>query len=452
MKINKYLKLCSNIYHTTLNPKGVGVARVHLIPPKKLKLGQPWVVIINGYYVLPLQTSWAILLKEFIIEINKTDGNEISDDIAKNILETVVTRVKAIYPGAKEKDIKKDLFDIVNTILDIARGKTPQVDIGFTSIAKYGKNMKGPHRMDLLVSSMQKGGCYNCNQKCLLCYAKDEKLAIVNELNTDCWYKIIDKCKEAGIPSLTFTGGEPTLREDLVDLISYASWFVTRLNTNGILLSKELCYRLYEANLDSVQVTLYSFDEEIHNKLVGTNTYRKTVEGIKNALDAGLDVSINTPLCNLNSNYLETVKFAHNLGVRYFSASGIIPAGNALNLDGIAKLSNEEITKVIDEAYKYISKNNLEIAFTSPGWIDKEELKKKNMDVPSCGACLSNMAIAPNGDVIPCQSWLHEDSLGNMLKNSFSSIWNNKKCKKIRKFAMKETLKCALKEGNYEKN
>lgn len=50
--------------------------------------------------------------------------------------------------------------------------------------------------------------------------------------------KIIDKCKDAMIPQITFTGGEPTLRSDLVELVNYSSWFVTRLNTNGVLLTK----------------------------------------------------------------------------------------------------------------------------------------------------------------------------------------------------------------------
>ena len=67
---------------------------------------------------------------------------------------------------------------------------------------------------------------------------------------------------------------------------------------------------------------------------------------------------------------------------------------------------------------------------------------------PSCGASMSNMAIAPNGDVIPCQSWLFEDGLGNILKESFKSIWNNKKCVSIRKRSMKNEHICPLKEKN----
>ena len=56
------------------------------------------------------------------------------------------------------------------------------------------------------------------------------------------------------------------------------------MNTNGVLLTKELCNKLYKASLDSVQITLYSSNKEIHNKLVGSENFERTVQGIKNAL------------------------------------------------------------------------------------------------------------------------------------------------------------------------
>ena len=47
-KIKEYLKNANNVSHITFNPKGPGVIRIHLVPPKKLKLGVSWVIIING--------------------------------------------------------------------------------------------------------------------------------------------------------------------------------------------------------------------------------------------------------------------------------------------------------------------------------------------------------------------------------------------------------------------
>ena len=88
----------------------------------------------------------------------------------------------------------------------------------------------------------------------------------------------------------------------------------------------------------------------------------------------------------------------------------------------------------------------MEISFTSPGWIEESKIVELGLNVPSCGACLSNMAIAPDGEVVPCQSWLKEDAgLGNILKVSWKKIWENPKCKKIRAYSAKGTRKMSTK-------
>ena len=202
------------------------------------------------------------------------------------------------------------------------------------------------------------------------CYASGEKLSNVKELSTEDWKEIIDRCQKAGIPQLTFTGGEPTIRKDLVELVDYAKWFITRLNTNGILVTKELADKLYQASLDSIQFTFYSSYKDIHNKLVGGDHFDETVEGIKNALKAGLDVSVNTPLCSLNKDYVPTIRFLQELGVKYFSASGLIPTGNAKNENSqLTRLTEDEITFVIESGYHFCKKHQLDLSFSSPGWI-----------------------------------------------------------------------------------
>ena len=449
MNLKEYLKNFTETYHTTIDPEKSGVVRIHLIPPKKLKPHVPWVVIINGYSVLPLQSAWAVLLKNFIEELNNTNGQILDDESVKALINRTCDHMKKIFKNTDRDIFKKDLSDMVSTFSDIASGKEPSIDIGYMSLKDYGKYMSAPHRMDLMITGTEKDGGWNCNAKCIHCYAAGQKLSSQPELSKEEWLKVIDNLKKAGIPQITFTGGEPTLRSDLVELVDYSKWFMTRLNTNGILLSKSLCQALRKASLDSVQITLYSSNEAIHNLLVGGDHFKDTVEGIKNAIAVGLDVSINTPLCTLNKDYLETVKFGESLGIRYFSTSGLIPSGNALeDASTSTRLEKEEITNILVDALKYAKTKELEIAFTSPGWIDEAVLKKYNVVVPSCGACLSNMAITPSGEVIPCQSWLNEDSLGNILADDWKKIWTSKKTKEIRKQAMQNEQVCLLKEIN----
>jgi len=76
--------------------------------------------------------------------------------------------------------------------------------------------------------------------------------------------------------------------------------------------------------------------------------------------------------------------------------------------------------------------------------VDDGLLEELHLTIPSCGACLSNMAVAPNGDVVPCQSWLSEESLGNLLNDNWKQIWNSKECEIIRKQSMKSDNICPL--------
>lgn len=435
-----------SVIHTTWNPKGPGVIRIHMIPPKfSLFHMAPSIVILNGQDILPLNESWAILLTEFIHGVNEFGPGEMTKEQLQGILQEAFHRVRKVYPEVEDARLKEDLEIIVDTFEDIIHGREPEEEIGLLSIGEYAPYMTAPHRMDLMVSAMTKDGTWHCNQKCLHCYAAGQTLADTRELTTQEWKEAIAACRKAKIPQLTFTGGEPTMRKDLVELVYEARWFVTRLNTNGVLLTETLCKELMEAELDSVQITFYSSDPEIHNKLVGADNYEKTVEGIKNALAAGLNVSINTPLCSLNKEYGKTLEFLKSLGIGYVTCSGLIVTGNAMQEKSQeTQLSKEEIYEVVKEAAEFCYGNGMEINFTSPGWIEEEKLKALGLDIPSCGACLSNMAVTPDGKVIPCQSWLSGEVLGDIRKDKWSKIWNHKACRKHRAFSAKMEQTCPL--------
>ena len=222
--LDKYLKECNEVYHTTLDPCKFGCVRIHLVPPRKVEFGTPWSVILNGYHVLPIQTSWAILLKEFIECLNKTNGQSLTDADVIRLVNEVVENVQKLFKKAKETDIRADLLDIVNTLRAVAYGEEPPLEIGQMTLAEYSVCMKAPHRVDLLVSAMEKDHVWNCNQHCLHCYACGERLASAVELPTKDWFTIIDKLKKACVPAVTFTGGEPTMRKDLVELVDHARW------------------------------------------------------------------------------------------------------------------------------------------------------------------------------------------------------------------------------------
>jgi sulfatase maturation enzyme AslB (radical SAM superfamily) len=248
----------NGVVHTTFNPHGPGVVRMHLIPADDHKKA-PSIVIINGKDIIPINRSWAFILAEFINNLNVHEGKEVDDAALNDIVNKTVSSMKQLYPLISRKRITSDLWTIVGTLSDIAYGKGVSGQIGYLNIGEYAPHMKAPHRMDLMVSAMTVNGKWHCNQKCLHCYAAGQMSSDEVELSTEDWKKIIDKCREAGISQLTFTGGEPTLRKDLSELIKHARWFITRLNTNGVLLTEEYCAQLKEAELDNVQITFYEY-------------------------------------------------------------------------------------------------------------------------------------------------------------------------------------------------
>jgi radical SAM protein with 4Fe4S-binding SPASM domain len=86
----------------------------------------------------------------------------------------------------------------------------------------------------------------------------------------------------------------------------------------------------------------------------------------------------------------------------------------------------------------------MEIAFTSPGWLDEQVFEELNIPSPSCGAGLSNMAVTPGGNVVPCQSWLSDRPLGSMLTDDWKEIWDSEACRTRREFSAQMTGECPL--------
>ena len=215
-------------------------------------------------------------------------------------------------------------------------------------------------------------------------------------------------------------------------------------------MTADLCKALYEASLDSVQVTLYSDKAAVHNALVGVDGFGDTVAGIKNAVESGLIVSINTPLCSVNRDYADTLRFAASLGVRYATCSGLIPSGGATTEGSVAtRLSQAELTDILRTAVETAHSLDMELDFTSPGWLPEETLRSLGLQlIPSCGACLSNMAVTPDGTVVPCQSWLGGVTLGNVLTDPWEKIWTNPQCAAIRAESAKMEHLCQLQAGN----
>lgn len=99
--------------HTTWNPKDPGAVRIHLIPPKFTPFRFiPSVAILNGNQILPVNESWAILLTEFIRQLNTFEDGEMPEEALEQILENTCRNVRAVYPNVEPEELLEDLETI----------------------------------------------------------------------------------------------------------------------------------------------------------------------------------------------------------------------------------------------------------------------------------------------------------------------------------------------------
>ena len=126
------------VLHTTLNPEGPGVVRIHLIPPQyhEGELGNS-VAIINGQDIIPVNMAWSVVLAEFIKELEPYDGREISDEDIKKIGDATVKRVHKVYPFVSRKRITGDIYRILHTFWQVAYREPVEEEIGYMSLGEY---------------------------------------------------------------------------------------------------------------------------------------------------------------------------------------------------------------------------------------------------------------------------------------------------------------------------
>ena len=223
----------SKIQHVT-----VSGLRLHL------RRGNPDMLWVNGQDLLLVNKTAAEFIETFIVVMSRYSNN-LDPTLFKQEIASIM---KGKYPQVPVETLIRDFDTIYGTLLQVSQGKCPISDVKLNTKETNPKLWTAPPRMDLALT-------YSCNNNCYFCYTGGPQK--VEELNTGDWKKIIDKLWQNGVPQIVFTGGEPTLRNDLVELIEYSKEFVTGLVTNGRRLAS-LSPDLNRAELDYVQVSLES--------------------------------------------------------------------------------------------------------------------------------------------------------------------------------------------------
>jgi radical SAM protein with 4Fe4S-binding SPASM domain len=339
----------------------------------------------------------------------------------------VLKQVRRMYRVNAAK-AKADYEKLVYTISTLAR--TEKIcPVSFLEVEKeepFTYQYSAPLRMDLAVT-------FKCTNNCIHCYAGGPHETA--ELSTSQWKEVIDRLSQTGIFIVTFTGGEPTLRDDLLELLQYAQnkGMVTGLITNGRKLKdKEYVQALEKAGLDFVQVTLESHKPEVHDLMTAAEgSWKETVVGIKNAVRSQIYVTTNTTLSKYNApDFLRTIDYISELGVAAFGCNSLIYSGKANEVSQEFALPVEALEPLLTKVRDKAQHLNLKFLWYTPTQYCRFDPVQLGLGVKSCTAAMINMCVGPNGDVYPCQSYF--ESLGNILVDTWEKIWNHPLAVKIR--------------------
>lgn len=200
-----------------------------------------------------------------------------------------------------------------------------------------------------------------CNEDCLFCtVANDNEFDMAtNEVK-----KTILRLSKGGIRRLTLTGGEPTLRKDLLELIAYAKKTnikIIDLQTNAVKLADEdYLLKLKNAGLNYITFGFPSHKKEIYNYLTQSQFYEKAMLGIKNSLKHKIFSVVYHVINKKNyKDLIEFIKFIQSISLKIgFAFAFLRPNGNTLkNLHLVPKLTEIEI--YIYEMLSYLKSKNI---------------------------------------------------------------------------------------------
>ena len=242
---------------------------------------------------------------------------------------------------------------------------------------------------------------FRCNLNCAHCYCNlpaNDKEAKKRELTTKEVCHIINEIVEEGCLWLTFTGGEPLLREDFLDIYNYAKkkGLLINLFTNATLITPKIADYLKDWKPFLVDVTLYGVSKETYETVTGIpGSFKRCMRGVDLLLERNIPLSLKTVLMTLNRHELWKIKdYAKKLGVDFRYDALINPRLDGDKKPAKVRLSPEEVVAIdLADEERVEAWKEFWQTFNYPPVTD---------NLYTCGAGLSSFHIDPYGRMFLC--------------------------------------------------
>ncbi len=319
-----------------------------------------------------------------------------------------------------------------------------------SDVLRYGRksNKLSPHLLQF--SSDKKpvvvwNVTRRCNLHCMHCYSSSRNIEYSDELSTKEGYALIDDLAQFGAPVILFSGGEPLMRKDLLDLASYATKSGVRavISTNGTLINRDVARDLKKVGLSYVGVSLDGL-RPTNDKFRGVQgSFDRALEGIRNCQKEGIKVGLRFTMNKHNVEDIpEIFKLLEQENIPRVCFYHLVYAGRGSALikeDLSHQKTRQTVDKIIDLTYDMHSrgypKEVLTVANHSDGIYLYQRMVREGHERASDVLELLQMnqgnssgngigCVSWNGEVHADQFWRHY-SFGNVRKRKFSEIWTD---------------------------
>jgi organic radical activating enzyme len=361
--------LPAGVHHYQSKPASASPFRLHL----RLEADGSGILIVNASTILHLNQTAAEYAYQWVKDCTP-------DQAARAIA--------ARYRVSRKQALQdyQDFIQRVETMLN-----TPDLDpvtyLDFAREEPYSKELSAPYRLDCALT-------YRLPEGENVHYAPIER--VKNELSTEEWKAILSKAWEAGIPHAVFTGGEPTLREDLAALVAHTQAIgqVCGLLSGSLrLASADYLKTILDSGLDHLMFLLQPDVEE---------SWKALGNALASDLSTTAHLTLDRTLAARAGAILERLAGMH---VRWLSLSASDPAGG----EALTTLRNRAAELGLSLQW------DLPVPYSPANPISQE------IGAPSAGAGKAWLYVEPDGDVLPEQGV--NRVLGNFLRDPWAKIW-----------------------------
>ena len=342
---------------------------------------------------------------------------------------------RVLGPHAADPAARRDTGQFLNDVrLQLRGGMTDTYESSAVEKIPFGLNFSPlPVLSEVAVT-------YRCNAACTFCYAgcncTVNPVGNGREMTLDEVRRVLDRIAgEAKVPSVSFTGGEATLRPDLPDMVRHARSLGMRVNlvTNGILLADPArVARLAEAGLQSAQVSVEGTTAAVHEAITRIpGSFRRSLRAVENLRGAGLRVHTNTTITRSNVEDVEGIPdFVKGTpGLDRFSMNLVIPTGSA-PVTGSQSVSYTEAGPILRRIRDRSRALGLEFMWYSPLPLCLFNTVVEGLGNRGCSACDGLLSVGADGQVLPCASF--DRPVGSLLDRTFADLWASPEARSFR--------------------